>query len=80
MGRGPGNTKTEELINFFNKGEKSTNQTIKELVSLFSNLKRKYKWGTNRYYQLSGNIKFIQRIFKICYLTRGIKKMTTLKQ
>lgn len=57
MGRGPGNTKTEELINFFNKGEKSTNQTIKELVSLFSNLKRKYKWGTNRYYQLSGKYK-----------------------
>ena len=23
-------------------------------MSIFSNLKRKYKWGTNRYYQLSG--------------------------
>ena len=57
MGRGPGNTKTEELIKFFinrNYGEKLA---LKKLLIKFSKLKRKYKWGTNYYYNLSGKYK-----------------------
>lgn len=57
MGRGPGNTKTEELIKFF--GDKSHNdeKAIKNLLTIFLKLKRKYKWGTNEYYRLSGKYK-----------------------
>ncbi|SMF79548.1 hypothetical protein [Candidatus Pelagibacter sp. HIMB1321] len=57
MGRGPGNTKTEELIKFFIKKNKSANKAIKKLLSKFLKLKRKYNWGTNHYYRLSGKYK-----------------------
>ena len=51
MGRGPGNTKTEELINYFSNKRK---KNIKKLVKQFLILKKKYKWGTNHFYKLSG--------------------------
>ncbi len=57
MGRGPGNTKTEELINFFIEKNQPRKQAIKNLLSKFIKLKKKYKWGTNYYYHLSGQYK-----------------------
>lgn len=57
MGRGPGNTKTEELIQFFKDKDHSRNKAIKNLLKIFLKLKRKYKWGTNEYYRLSGKYK-----------------------
>ena len=57
MGRGPGNTKTEELIKFFKDNRYSKNKAIKNLLKIFLKLKKKYKWGTNEYYRLSGKYK-----------------------
>ena len=57
MGRGPGNTKTEELVKFFNFNDQLNNKAINKLASIFSKLKNKYKWGTNRFYKLSGKYK-----------------------
>ena len=57
MGRGPGNTKTEKLIKYFTKKNIKQKQAIKELLSIFMKLKKKYRWGTNYYYRLSGKYK-----------------------
>ena len=58
MERGPGNTKTEELIKHFtDKKNANQNQAIKKLLLIFMKLKKKYKWGTNYYYKLSGKYK-----------------------
>ena len=54
MGRGPGNVKTEDLINYFYKKKSNTDKNIKKISEKFSILKKKYKWGTNKYYYLSG--------------------------
>ena len=57
IGRGPGNTKTEELIveldNFLNR---NTNLVplIKIINEQFKPLKDKYLWGTNIFYYLAG--------------------------
>ncbi len=66
MGRGPGNTTTEEVIkekfgiNKFKKFKSSS--TFK----FFSNLKKEYKWGTNEYYKYAAKNKihptYIQEI------------------
>ena len=57
MGRGPGNVKTEELL----KKISTDNQFPKKYLKLESSitkkfliLKKKYKWGTNQFYRLSG--------------------------
>ena len=55
MGRGAGNTKTEELIKKFKiKEKKDLNNLIDKH---FKPLKKKYKWGFNKYYNLAGNFK-----------------------
>lgn len=57
MGRGPGNTQTEnflvELQNSFNKKFKIL-PILKIIKNYFKNLKEKYNWGTNTYYYLAG--------------------------
>lgn len=57
MGRGAGNTRTEELtleFNLLNKTEKYNYQLINKLIiDYFEKLKRKYNWGSNLYYFLS---------------------------
>ena len=40
MGRGPGNTKTEELIKFFKDNRYSKNKAIKNLLKIFLKLKK----------------------------------------
>lgn len=54
MGRGPGNTKTEDVSKYFYGKESSTYKKIKKISKDFLKLKKKYKWGTNQYYYLSG--------------------------
>ena len=67
MGRGPGNTLTEEIykkwirVKYFNK--LLSNFIQKD----FNKLKKKYKWGTNKFYRFAAkNKKFIHLIFKKC--------------
>ena len=59
MGRGPGNTKTEDLV-FETKGINDNSIDFLPLIDLvqneFFNLKQKYKWGSNPFYYLSGKI------------------------
>jgi 4-hydroxy 2-oxovalerate aldolase len=54
MGRGPGNTKTEDVISYFCGRKSNSFKIIKKLSRDFLILKKKYKWGTNKYYYLSG--------------------------
>ena len=59
MGRGPGNTKTEELMKstFLNKCIKIRKKNFSQIVSQFRLLKKKFKWGTNNFYKFSGKNK-----------------------
>ena len=57
MGRGPGNTRTEELINevFEMRGEERSRVPLMETINqYFMPLKHEYSWGTNPYYYLAG--------------------------
>ena len=57
MGRGPGNVKTEELLNKLQKKNilpKKYKKLEKIIIRKFNTLKKKYKWGTNKFYKLSG--------------------------
>ena len=70
MGRGPGNTRTEELIKHIGKNDKSKKSKIKSVKTLikthFHSLKKKYNWGTNKYYKFAAKNKihptYIQEI------------------
>lgn len=62
MGRGAGNLKTEQILNYVQKKKiKSKNIKIKPIVNLanneFKKLKKKYKWGKSIYYFLSAKKK-----------------------
>ena len=66
MGRGPGNTKTEDIFKKFkniNQNKKSLKKIIKDY---FHDLKKKYKWGKSIYYSISAKNKihptFVQKI------------------
>lgn len=66
MGRGPGNTKTEDIIKK-KFGKKSSIRFKKNTTfKYFLKLKKEYSWGTNRYYELAANKKihptYIQKI------------------
>ncbi len=58
MGRGPGNTDLEELIIYLTNKGKLKESNILPLINhsekWFCKLKEQYKWGTNRFYFLSG--------------------------
>lgn len=57
MGRGPGNVKTESLVLELEKKFKrkvSYSNLIKLISKDFMPLKKKYEWGSNFYYYLSG--------------------------
>ena len=60
LGRGPGNTKTEDLV-FELKKINDSNIDFLPLIDLIQNdfavLKEKYKWGSNPFYFLSGKNK-----------------------
>mgnify|MGYP001250336089 CR=1 FL=1 len=77
MGRGPGNAQTEYMIlEFKNSLNKKIN--VSPLIQLkekyFDEMKKKYKWGTNIYYFLSGlhriHPTFIQRMLEDVRFTK----------
>ena len=49
MGRGPGNLKTEEILKTVQRKQVSIINNLKN--KYFIKLKKKYKWGTNKYYR-----------------------------
>ena len=51
MGRGAGNAKTEDFVT------KNNRKIINKLKKKILDLKYKYKWGFNRYYNLSAKYK-----------------------
>ncbi len=56
MGRGPGNTKTEELLLHLehNQENNQISSLFECIDNYFNQLQQKYKWGKNEYYYLSG--------------------------
>tara|TARA_B110000003_G_scaffold263270_1_gene286760 strand:- start:24843 stop:26417 length:1575 start_codon:yes stop_codon:yes gene_type:complete len=57
MGRGPGNTKTEDLIDLFFGSQNSSRNQINKLILKFKLLQKIYKWGTNKFYWMAGKYK-----------------------
>lgn len=54
MGRGPGNTITEELFKAIKKEDQNKYKLLINLKKKFFNpLKRKHKWGTNKHYKFA---------------------------
>ena len=54
MGRGPGNTKTENLILELNRKKENLLSLINLIKNYFEPLKNKYKWGSNPFYYYAG--------------------------
>ena len=54
MGRGPGNTKTENLILELNRKKENLLNLINLVKNYFEPLKTKYKWGSNPFYYYAG--------------------------
>ena len=94
MGRGPGNTKTEDFISLTLKNKSNIfkfKKIDKELIILFKILKKRYKWGTNKYYKYSGQKKihptYIQEILsnkknsknEILSMIKGLTKLDVKK-
>lgn len=94
MGRGPGNTKTESLISNILKYKFNNyhyKKVEKDLIILFKTLKKKYQWGTNKYYYYSGIKKihptYIQEILanknnskkEISLMIKGLTKLNAKK-
>ena len=68
MGRGPGNTKTEEVLNELKIANKNKIRLKKVISNYFRKLKKRYKWGKSIFYNISAKYKihptFVQEIFK----------------
>ena len=82
MGRGAGNVKPEDLMKYFLKKQDQRikiNSLKKIITKYFFPLKKKYKWGPNKYYYLAGKNKihptFIQEILS----DKRYSKFTYLK-
>lgn len=71
MGRGPGNTKTEELIY---KLFKKKNNSLLKLVKNFQLLKKNFNWGTNQFYKISGKKKIHPTYVQMLLSDNRIKK------
>jgi len=54
MGRGPGNTKTENLILELGKSKNNLIVLLNLIKKYFDPLKEKYKWGSNFFYYFAG--------------------------
>jgi 4-hydroxy 2-oxovalerate aldolase len=53
MGRGAGNAKTENLLNYFKKYNYNPKAINSISNSYFSDLREKYNWGKSKYYRLA---------------------------
>jgi len=54
MGRGPGNTKTENLILKLDKNKNNLIYLLDLIKKYFDPLKKRYKWGSNFFYYFAG--------------------------
>ncbi len=79
MGRGPGNTKTEEVLSELKIVNKDKIKLNKIISNYFRKLKKKYKWGKSIYYNISARYKihptFVQEILS----DQRIKKNEKIK-
>ena len=75
MGRGPGNTKTEELIKFFEDKSHNHEKAIKNLLTIFLKLKENTNGEPMSIIVYQVNIKFILPIFKLCFQIQDIKNL-----
>ena len=73
MGRGAGNTKTEELVlslDIYKKNKSNLIPLLKMINNDFRKLKKKYLWGTNPYYFMAADCSihptYIQTILSDC--------------
>ena len=57
MGRGPGNTLTEEFFKKIVKVKSSNKLILNFIKKDFYKLKKKYQWGTNNFYKFAANHK-----------------------
>ncbi len=86
MGRGPGNTKTEEILKQLNASSRETASLRKIIKNYFSKLKKKYKWGKNKYYAISAKNSihptFVQEILSDQRIKKNerVKVLNYLKQ
>jgi 4-hydroxy 2-oxovalerate aldolase len=77
MGRGAGNTQTEKIIKIFqNKSSPIINNLIKKN---FTELKKKYQWGPNRYYKFAGQNSIHPTYVQTMLGNKSFKKKNILK-
>ena len=66
MGRGPGNLKTEDILNLISHRKDAKQILNKEIKKHFLSLKKEHKWGPNKYYALAAKNKihptYIQKL------------------
>tara|TARA_B100001123_G_scaffold399362_1_gene484288 strand:- start:655 stop:2259 length:1605 start_codon:yes stop_codon:yes gene_type:complete len=82
MGRGPGNVKTEDLFQYFTKktGKIIKINLLNKLIKkYFLPLKKKYKWGPNKYYLISGKNKIHPTYIQEILADKRYKKLNYLK-
>ena len=78
MGRGPGNLKTEDLLEYFIKerGYKIKLDSLKKLIKkYFLPLKKIYRWGPNKYYNIAGKRKIHTTYIQEILSDKRYKKM-----
>ena len=82
MGRGPGNVKTEELLKMVTRNNlfpKQYNKLENSITKKFHLLKKKYKWGTNQFYRLSGKKEIHPTYIQELLYNKNYSKNTILK-
>jgi 4-hydroxy 2-oxovalerate aldolase len=82
MGRGPGNVKTEELLKRIEKDNqfpKKYKKLESSITKKFSLLKKKYRWGTNQFYRLSGKKEIHPTYIQELLHNKNYSKSTILK-
>ncbi len=79
MGRGPGNTKTEELILKFYKKNFRNLIEYQKIIKSFKKLKTKYQWGPNIYYNYSGEKKIHPTYVQKLLYERKVNKQDYFK-
>lgn len=82
MGRGPGNVKTEQLLKDICKNKEFSdiyNNLDKSIISKFQLLKQKYKWGKNKFYELSGKKEIHPTYVQILLNNKDFSKKTIVE-
>ena len=77
MGRGAGNAKIEDLIRKLKK--EKPNKIYNLIESDFVKLKKKYKWGSNKYYNLAGKYRIHPTYIQTILNDKRYKKFDYIK-